>query len=147
MSYYNAATDDTTDKGQEAEGEPRAEKASTIEEEPGAQEAEGELRKEGEPRAEKESTIKGDVGETLETTRSHTSTVNPVEGDGGETLEKTRSHTSTVAVTDRVSDDDCFMLSNMTVELVNIPQLSGGYLNSNALCILLRIPLFNSGHY
>ena len=70
-----------------------------------------------------------------------------VEGDGGETLEKTRSHTSTVAVTDRVSDDDCFMLSNMTVELVNIPQLSGGYLNSNALCILLRIPLFNSGHY
>ena len=125
MSYYNAATDDTTDKGQEAEGESRAEKASTIEEEPGAQEAEGELRK-GEPRAEKESTIKG---------------------DGGDTLEKTRSHTSTVAVTDRVSDDDCFMLTNMTAELANIPQLSGGYLNNNALCILLHIPLFNSGHY
>ena len=138
MSYYNA------------EGEPRDEKASTIEEEPGAQEAEGELRKEGEPRAEKESTIKGDVGETLETTRSLTGTeemvatvnvpsvdgepvIQPVEGDGGET--------------NRESDDDCFMLTNMTAELANIPQLSGGYLNSNALCILLRIPLFNSGHY
>ena len=59
--------------------------------------------------------------------------IQPVEGDGGET--------------DRESDDDCFMLPNMTAELTNILQLTGGYWNSNALCILMRMPLSNSGHY
>ena len=109
--------------------------------EPAAPEATGseEISVDGQP-----VIVEGDGGETLETTRSLTgyeemvAAVNvpsvdgepvilPVEGDGGET--------------NRESDDDCFMPPNMTAELADILQLSGGYLNSNALCILLRIPL------
>ena len=94
--------------------------------------------------------VEGEGGETLETTRSLTGTeemvaavnvpsvdgepvIQPVEGDGGET--------------NRESDDDWVMLPNMTAEFTTILQLSGGYLNCNALCILMCMPLSNSGHY
>ena len=67
-----------------------------------------------------------------------------VEGSGGETIER-RSLTSTATVSD--CDGDFFKLPNMTAELTPSLQLSGGYLNCNALCILLGLPLSNSGHY
>ena len=67
-----------------------------------------------------------------------------VEGGGGETIE-TSSLTSTVAQTE--CDGDCFMLPNLTDEFTNILQFSGGYLDTNALCVLMGMPLSNSGHY
>ena len=114
--------------------------------EPAAPEATGseEISVDGQP-----VIVEGDGEETLETTRSLTGTeemvatvnvpsvdgepvIQPVEGDGGET--------------NRESDDDC-MLPNMTAEFTTMLQLSGGYLNCNALCILMCMPLSNSGHY
>ena len=69
----------------------------------------------------------------------------PVEGDGGKTLETTMSLTSTVTITDY--DGDFFKLPSMTAELTPMPQRFGGYMNDNAMCILLGMSLSNSGHY
>ena len=67
-----------------------------------------------------------------------------VEDGGGETIE-TSSLTSTVAQIE--CDGNFCKLPNMTAEFTTILQLSGGYLNCNALCILMCMPLSNSGHY
>jgi len=71
-----------------------------------------------------------------------------VECDGGKTLERTMSRTSTVTMPD--CDGDFFKLPSETAELKPMPQLIGGYMNTNATCILLGLPLlplYNSGHY
>ena len=70
---------------------------------------------------------------------------NQVEGDGVKTLETTMSLTSTVTMAD--CDGDFFKLPSITAELRLLPQLSGGYMNNNATCILLGLPLSSSGHY
>jgi len=72
---------------------------------------------------------------------------NQVEGDGLKTLETTMSLTSTFSDTMADCDGDFFKLPSMTAELRLLPQLSGGYMNNNATCILLGLPLSNSGHY
>ena len=69
----------------------------------------------------------------------------PVEGEGGKTLETTMSLTSPVRMAD--CDGDFFKLPSMTAELTRIPQRFGGYMNENALCILLGLPLSDVGHY
>ena len=68
-----------------------------------------------------------------------------VECDGGKTLERTMSRTSTVTMPD--CDGDFFKLPSETAELKPMPQLIGGYMNNNATCILLGLPLSDSGHY
>jgi hypothetical protein len=71
----------------------------------------------------------------------------PVEGKGGKTLETTMSLTSTVPTTMTDCDGDFFKLPSMTAELTPMPQRFGGYMNDNAMCILLSLPLSDSGHY